>query len=253
MANDDTVQDDVQAQAEPEPSADTPAEEAETPGEDAREPVLRGSIARKVGMTRVFTDEGEQVPVTVLEVGPCVVLDRKTQADHGYEAAQIGFDDRKESRATKAIVGHCKKAGTGPKRVIREFPVSESDDVQVGDTITVRSFEGIDYVDVVGTTKGRGFQGVMKRHNMAGGRMSHGAHARRRPGAIGCSSYPANVSKGKAMPGHMGNRTATQQNLAVVQVRAEENLLLVRGAVPGPRGGTVLVRAALKKKTGAAS
>ncbi|MDA0321999.1 MAG: 50S ribosomal protein L3 [Verrucomicrobia bacterium] len=214
---------------------------------------VSASIGRKVGMTNVFDEFGTMIPVTVLEVGPCVVLQRKSTSADGYDAVQLGYLDQKESRMPRPAIGHCKKAGTAPKRFVREVRVDADSAVKSGDTVTVRTFEDVGYVDVIATTKGRGFQGVVKRHNMAGGRMSHGGHSKRRPGAIGCSSYPANVSKGKAMPGHMGNRSITVQNLAVVQVRGADNLLLVRGAVPGPNGGVVFVRRALKKKAKATS
>lgn len=150
----------------------------------------------------------------------------------------------------KSEVGIYKKAGVDTQRVMREVECEADDGVAVGDTVTASLFEGVAYVDVVGTSKGRGFAGVMKRHNMGGGRMTHGAHARRRPGSIGQCAYPGRVAKGQRMPGHMGNSRITQQNLKLLDVRSEENLLLVKGAIPGPNGGLVLVKKALKK-TGA--
>lgn len=248
VAEEETPAEDAAPTDESAAEEDAPAASDE-PAEDTPAGVkVSGSIGRKVGMTNVFDEAGTMIAVTVLEVGPCVVLQRKNTSADGYDAVQLGFLDQKESRATRAAAGHCKKAGTAPKRFVREVRVEADSEAKTGDTTTVQSFDDVPYVDVVATTKGRGFQGVMKRHNMAGGRMSHGAHARRRPGAIGCSSYPANVDKGKAMPGHMGNRAITVQNLTVVQVRADDNLLLVRGAVPGPNGGVVFVREALKKR-----
>ena len=198
-------------------------------------------------MTQVFSEEGDQVPVTVLEVGPCAVLQRKTKEIDGYDAVQCGFEDKKEQRATKSLVGHCKKAGTGPKGQVREFRVESDNELKAGDIVTASIFEGISFVDVVGTSKGRGFQGAVKRYGMRGGRKTHGGHARRRPGSIGASAYPGRVAKGKHMPGHMGNDRVSTQNMRVVQVVPDDNMVLVRGAVPGPTGGLVVVTASLKK------
>lgn len=208
---------------------------------------MQGLLGRKIGMTKVFSEDGDQVPVTVLELGPCSVLQRKTKAVDGYDAVQCGFEDQKEQRATKSAAGHCKKAGTGPKRAISEFPVEADSELKAGDVITASIFEDVSFVDIVGTSKGRGFQGVVKRHGMAGGRKTHGSHSHRQPGSIGASAYPGRVAKGKRMPGHMGNSRVTTQNLRVVQVVPDDNMLLVRGAVPGPKGGLVRVTVALKK------
>ena len=195
----------------------------------------------------MFDDNGHRVAVTVIEAGPCVVVQRKTRATDGYEAVQLGFLPEKESRATKAALGRFKKAGADPRKVLREFRVDEGDELKAGDTVDTSVFEGVTHVDVVGRTKGRGFQGVVKRHRMAGGRMTHGGHSRRRIGAIGECSFPARVAKGKRMPGHMGNVRVTQQNLKVVGLRNEDNLILVQGAVPGPTGGILFLSKALKK------
>lgn len=208
---------------------------------------MQGLIGRKLGMTQVFDDNGHRVAVTVIEAGPCVVVQRKTRATDGYEAVQLGFLPEKESRATKAALGRFKKAGADPRKVLREFRVDEGDELKAGDTVDTSVFEGVTHVDVVGRTKGRGFQGVVKRHRMAGGRMTHGGHSRRRIGAIGECSFPARVAKGKRMPGHMGNVRVTQQNLKVVGLRNEDNLILVQGAVPGPTGGILFLSKALKK------
>ncbi|MFO7536052.1 MAG: 50S ribosomal protein L3 [Kiritimatiellia bacterium] len=208
---------------------------------------MEGLLGRKLGMTQVYRESGEQVPVTVLEVGPCVVLQKKTKSADGYDAVQLGFLDCKESRATKAVVGHCKKAGSVPKRFAKEFIFADPESVKAGDTLTAAIFSGIEYVDVQGVTKGKGFQGVMKLHHMKGGPMTHGGHSKRRIGSIGCRSYPGRIYKNKRMPGHMGHTVVTQQNLRVVAVRLEDNLLLVNGAVPGPVGGMLMVCKALKK------
>ena len=198
-------------------------------------------------MTRVFGSEGQQTPVTVIEVGPCVVVQRKTKGCDGYDALKLGFDEVKASRANKPHNGQFTAAKVKPQRFLREFPVIAGDESKVGDTITAAILEGALYVDVVGVTKGRGFAGVVRRFKMAGGPMTHGGHSKRRVGSIGCRSYPGRVHKGKHMPGHMGNVRVTTQNLQVVQLRAGENLILVKGAVPGPSGAMVEVRKALKK------
>jgi large subunit ribosomal protein L3 len=208
---------------------------------------MEGLLGRKLGMTQVYRESGEQVPVTVLEVGPCVVLQKKTKAADGYDALQLGFVDRKESRATKACAGHCKKAGTVPKRFSKEFRAADPEAYKAGDTVTASIFTGVDFVDIQGVSKGLGFQGVVKRYRMSGGPITHGGHSKRRVGSIGCRSYPGRVHKNKRMPGHTGHENVTQQNLRVVAVRPEDNLLLVNGAVPGPVGGMLVVRKALKK------
>ncbi len=208
---------------------------------------MQGILGKKIGMTRVFGDEGQQTPVTVIEVGPCVVVQRKTKSCDGYDALKIGYDDVKASRANKPHNGQFAVAKITPKRFLREFAVPANDESKVGDMITASILEGANFVDIIGVTKGRGFQGVVRRHGMAGGPMTHGGHSKRRVGSIGCRSYPGRVHKGKRMPGHMGNVQVTTQNLKVVQLRAGENLLLVKGAVPGPAGAMVEVRKALKK------
>ncbi len=208
---------------------------------------MNGLIGKKLGMTQIYDADGRRVAVTVIAAGPCVVVQRKTTETDGYDAVQLGFDAQKEKRLSKSQAGAYKKAGVAAHRVMREFSCDANDEVAVGDTLTAAMFEGIGYVDVVGVTKGRGFQGVMKRHDMGGGRQTHGAHARRRPGSIGQCAYPGRVAKGQRMPGHMGNTRVTTQNLKLLDVRGDENLLLVQGAVPGPNGGLVLVKKALKK------
>jgi large subunit ribosomal protein L3 len=215
---------------------------------------MEGLIGKKLGMTQVFDEKGDRVPVTVLAAGPCVVVQRKTLKKDGYDAVQVGFDEVKERSVNKPALGRFKKAEVTPRRILREFRVDEASERKAGDTIDVSAiFDGISHVDVVGTTKGRGFAGVVKRWGMKGGRMTHGGHSKRRVGAIGQCAYPARVAKGKRMPGHMGNVKVMQQNLKVVQIRPEENLLLVRGAVPGAKGSVVIIRKALKIRKPAAA
>jgi len=208
---------------------------------------MHGLIGKKLGMTQVFDGEGRRVAVTVIEAGPCVVVQRKTRTIDGYDAVQLGFGEQKEHRVNKAALGAFGKVGATPRRCTREFAVGEDDEIKAGDNVTASIFEGVDFVDVTGTSKGRGFQGVVKRYRMAGGRMSHGGGSKRRVGAIGQCAYPARVAKGTRMPGHMGNVKVTKQNLRIVEVRPDDNVILVSGAVPGPTGGTVVVRKALKK------
>lgn len=209
---------------------------------------MKSLIGKKLGMTQIFDAEGRRVPVTVIEAGPCSVIQRKTTATDGYEALQLGFGVQKESRLTKPQVGQFKKAGVETMSELREVRVDASDETKAGDTITVAVFEDINFVDVSGTTKGKGFQGVVKRHGFSGGRASHGSHMHRRTGSIGMCTLPGRVFKGKKMPGQMGNINVTTQNIKVVQVRAEENLILLKGAVPGANGSTLVLREALKKK-----
>jgi large subunit ribosomal protein L3 len=208
---------------------------------------MQGILGKKIGMTRVFGQDGQQIPVTVLEVGPCVVVQRKTKTRDGYEALKLGFIEVKPTRINKAEAGVFKAAGTAPRRVLREFTADGDDGRKAGDTVTAEVLEGAEYVDITGVTKGRGFQGVVRRHGMRGGPMTHGGHSKRRIGSIGCRSFPGRIHKGKRMPGHMGSVQVTTQNVKVVQLRSADNLLLVNGAVPGPAGAIVEVRKALKK------
>jgi len=208
---------------------------------------MQGLIAKKIGMTSVFDGEGRQVPVTILECGPCVVLQRKETASDGYQAVQIGFGDVAERKLSKPELGVFQKTKIAPKKHRFEFKTEAGEDLKVGDVVTVKIFDGVTHVDVSGVTKGKGFQGVMRRHHMSGGPITHGGHSKRRVGSIGCRELPGRIHKGKRMPGHMGFVNVTTQNLKVEQVRTEDNALLVRGAVPGPRGAIVAVRKALKK------
>lgn len=204
-------------------------------------------IGKKIGMTRVYDERGVQVPVTVVQVGPCVVTQRKTAKTDGYEAAQLGFGEQKESRLTKPLKGHFAKAGAKPQKLMREVRLEAGDEAKAGDVVTAAVFEGVKFVDVLGHTKGRGFQGVVKRFQFAGGRASHGGGWNRKPGSIGNREWPARVFKNKRLPGHMGSVDITTQNLRVVKVLADDHALLLEGAVPGPMGGIVLVRKAIKK------
>jgi len=208
---------------------------------------MNGLIGKKVGMTSVFDSEGRQIPVTILECGPCVVLQHKERGLDGYEAVQLGYADAREKKLSKSEMGVFRKAGIAPKKYRGEFACEEGDSLNVGDVITAKLFEGVGYVDVSGMTKGKGFQGVVRRHHMSGGPMTHGGHSKRRVGSVGCRELPGRIHKGKRMPGHMGHVHITQQNLKVVQVRPEENVILVCGAVPGPRGSIITMKKALKK------
>ena len=204
-------------------------------------------IGKKIGMTRVYDADGVQVPVTVVQVGPCTVVQRKSKDADGYEAVQLGFGEQKESRLGKPLQGHYKKAGAKPAKVLREVRVDGAEGAKPGDVVTAKVFEGVKFVDVLGHTKGRGFQGVVKRFGFAGGRASHGGGWNRKPGSIGNREWPARIFKNKRLPGHMGSADVTTQNLRVVQVLADDHALLLEGAVPGPVGGIVLVRKAIKK------
>lgn len=204
-------------------------------------------IGKKIGMTRVYDDAGKQVPVTVVQVGPCTVVQRKAKSPDGYEAVQLGFGEQKESRLTKPEQGHFKKAGAKAQKILREVRVDAGEAAKAGDVVTAAIFEGVKFVDVLGHTKGRGFQGVVRRFRFAGGRASHGGGWNRKPGSIGNREWPARVFKNKKLPGHMGSVDITTQNLRVVKVLADDHALLLEGAVPGPMGGIVLVRKAIKK------
>ena len=209
---------------------------------------MNGLVGKKVGMTQVFEEgTGVQIPVTVLEVGPCEVTQVKTKATDGYESAQVSFIAQKEQRLNSAEKGHFKKAGAAPAKLLKEFATEEGEEVTAGSKFDVTVFEDVKFVDVSATGKGRGFQGVVKRWNFGGGRKSHGGHALRGGGSIGQCTSPARVMKGMKMSGQMGNKRITVQNLKVIKVMAEDNCLLVKGAVPGPNGGIVEIRKAIKK------
>jgi len=208
--------------------------------------MVTGLMGKKLGMTRVFTEDGRWIDVTVLEAGPCTVVQRKTQEKDGYEAVQVGFGAMKASRATKPLAGHYAAAGLEPTRSLREFRVEPSDELKPGDQVRVDIFQPGDRVDVVGSSKGKGFAGVHKRHGFRGGPGGHGSMFHRRPGSIGQSADPAKVYKGKKMPGHMGNARVTVKNLEVVSVDPDKNLVIVRGGVPGANGATLVVRKTVK-------
>jgi large subunit ribosomal protein L3 len=203
---------------------------------------MAGIIGKKIGMTSVFSVEGKNIPCTVIEAGPCVVTQIKTRESDGYEALQLAFEEKKESRATKAEFGHFKKAGTTPKRKVAEFKDFNGEKFQLGDVIAVDIFQEMEYVDVVGISIGKGFQGVVKRHNYAGSERSHGQSSMvRSPGSIGASSTPSRVFKGKRMAGRMGNETVTIENLLVLKVIPEQNVLVVKGSVPGAKGSYLII------------
>ncbi|MFB7818014.1 50S ribosomal protein L3 [Paenibacillus chitinolyticus] len=207
---------------------------------------MKGILGKKLGMTQVFTPEGNVVPVTVIQAGPCVVLQKKDVDNDGYESIQIGFADKKEKNATKPEIGHAKKANTAPKRYVKEFRGVALGEYEVGQELNAALFNEGEFVDVSGTSKGKGFQGVIKRHNQHTGPMSHGSRYHRGPGSMG--SIAANrVMKGKKLPGHMGSETVTLQNLQVIKVDAERNVILVKGSIPGPRNSYVSVKSAVKK------
>jgi len=202
---------------------------------------MTGIIGRKIGMTQIFDGDGNLVPVTVIEAGPCPVTQVRTAAKDGYEAVQLAFEDCRDKQLNKAELGHLKKAGIKHgKRHLVEF--RELPDLKVGDTVTVEVFEEGQTVTVTGVSKGKGFQGTVKRHNFGRGPETHGSHNIRQPGSIGASAYPSRVFKGMRMGGHMGDRQVTQAGLRVVRRDVENNLLLVRGAVPGARNSVVIVK-----------
>jgi len=202
---------------------------------------MPGIIGRKIGMTSIYSAEGKAMPCTVIEAGPCVVTQVKTQDRDGYEAIQLGFGNRKEKNTPNALKGHFKKANTDPKSKLVEF--KGFDGLNLGDTVDVNIFEEGEFVDVVGTSKGKGFQGVVKRHNFGGvGQSTHGQHNRlRAPGSIGAASYPARVFKGMRMAGQMGNERVKIENLQILKVIAEKNLIVVKGSIPGSKGSTVTI------------
>ena len=201
-------------------------------------------LGRKLGMTQVWTDDDKLLPVTVIEAGPCVVTQVKTEGRDGYRAAQIAFGDIKESKVNKPMAGHFEKAKVQAKKYLAEFRLAGEDEAKLGQTITVEVLEGAKQVHVTGTSKGKGFAGVMKRHNFHGGPGGHGSHFHRAPGAIGQCATPSRVFKGMKLPGHMGAEAVTVKNLDIVKIDAEQNLLIVKGAVPGGKGALLTIRMA---------
>jgi large subunit ribosomal protein L3 len=207
---------------------------------------MEGLIGKKIGMTQVYDADGKRTCVTVLEVGPCPVVQLKTLEKDGYVAAQIGFGAQKAQRLAKAQQKHFEKAGVEKMRLLKEFALDEGETLEVGQAVTVANFEGVKYVDVTGVTKGKGFAGVLKRYNFAGGNMTHGGHSKRRTGGLAARDLPGWIEKGKKMPGHMGVVNSKAVNLEIVAIRPEDNAILVKGSVPGARNGTVIVRKSLK-------
>lgn len=205
---------------------------------------MQGIIGKKIGMTSIFSEEGKALPCTVVQCTPNVVTQIKTADKDGYNAVQVGHGDKKESRTSKPLVGHFKKAGVSPKQTLREFELEDADEVKLGAEVTVAIFEEGEFIDVVGTSKGKGFQGVVKRHGFGGvGQSTHGQHNRlRAPGSIGAASYPARVFKGMKMAGQMGNERVTTANLKVLKVIPEQGIVYLKGAVPGHKGSTVLLK-----------
>lgn len=208
---------------------------------------MQGLIGKKLGMTSVFDGEGRQIPVTIVECGPCIVLQRKEKSRDGYESVQLGYGDIAERRLNKAELGVFRKTGIAPKKYRREFATEEGDSLKVGDIVNAKIFDGVGQVNASGLTKGKGFQGVVRRHHMRGGPMTHGGHSKRRVGSVGCRELPGRIHKGKRMPGHMGHVHITQKNLKVIQVRSDENVILVCGAIPGCRGSIVTLKKAATK------
>lgn len=209
----------------------------------------KGIIGRKIGMTQLFAENGSVVPVTVVEVGPCVVCQKKTVENDGYDAVQLGFDDVREKLVTKPRKGHFDKAQVAYKRILREFKLDNSAELNIGDIIKADVFANGDVVDVTGISKGKGYQGTVKRLGFHRQPTSHGTSGyHRHQGSMGANSDPSRVMKGKGMPGHMGSVQVTVQNLNVVKVDAENNLIAVKGAVPGPNGGLLVIKSAVKKR-----
>jgi large subunit ribosomal protein L3 len=207
---------------------------------------LKGIIARKIAMTQIFSDDGKVIPVTMLEAGPCIVTQIKTVEREGYNALQLAFGETSEKKLNRPIMGHYQSKGIGPRRHLAELRVSDPAAYQVGQEIDVNVFSKGDHVDITGRSRGKGFAGVVKRHNFSGGPGSHGAHFHRAPGAIGACATPSKVFKGAGMPGRMGGERVTALHLEVVDLKPERNLLLVKGSVPGPDGGLLLVRESVK-------
>src|SRR4051794_38142257 len=205
---------------------------------------MDGILGRKVGMTQIFVEDGTAIPVTVIKAGPCLVVQRRTAATDGYEAVQIGLVEERPAKVSKPAAGHFKKAGVAPVRKVEEFDVTPGEEINAGDEVKASIFQEKEWVDVVGTSKGKGYQGVVKRHGFAGGRATHGSMFHRAPGSIGSSAYPSRVLKGMRAGGRMGGERVTTKNLQIVKVDADQNLIYVRGAVPGPKSGYVAIRRA---------
>ena len=208
--------------------------------------MTKGLIGKKIGMTQIFDEAGKVVPVTVIEAGPCSVVQKKTVEVDGYSAVQVGFQDKKEKNVNKPMKGHFAKAGVAPKRYLRELKLDNAGEMNVGDEIKVDVFAEGDVIDVTGISKGHGYAGTIKRWGTHRGPMAHGSHYHRGPGSLGACSSPSRVFKGKKLPGHYGVDKVTIQNLTLVKIDTERNLLLVKGSVPGPKGGLLTVKNAVK-------
>jgi large subunit ribosomal protein L3 len=207
---------------------------------------MKAILGKKVGMTQIFSPEGKAIPVTVIEAGPCTVIQTKTTDNDGYEAIQVGFDEIKEVRANKPQKGHFAKAQAKPMRYLREFRVENAGEYQLGQVIKADIFEAGDIIDATGISKGKGFQGSIKRCGQSRGPMGHGSKSHRVVGSMGSSAFPSRVKKGKRMPGHMGASNVTIQNLEIVRADAEKNLLLIKGAVPGTKGSILVIKDSVK-------
>ncbi|MDD2580741.1 MAG: 50S ribosomal protein L3 [Desulfuromonadaceae bacterium] len=208
--------------------------------------MMKGIIGKKLGMTQIFLEDGTRVPVTVVQAGPCYVVQKKTADSDGYSAVQVGFESVAAANVNKPYLGHCTKSGHGVFRHLREFKNDQVESMNVGDEITVNEFSADDVIDVTGTSIGKGFQGVIKRWNFKGGRASHGSRFHRAPGSIGASATPSHVFKNKKMPGQMGNVKVTVQRLKIVRVDAADNLLLIKGAVPGHKNSIITIKKSVK-------
>ncbi len=208
--------------------------------------MMKGIIGKKLGMTQIFLEDGTRVPVTVIQAGPCYVVQKKTAANDGYSAVQVGFESVAAANVNKPYLGHCTKSGHGVFRHLREFKNDQVESMNVGDEITASEFAVDDVIDVTGTSIGKGFQGVIKRWNFKGGRASHGSRFHRAPGSIGASATPSHVFKNKKMPGQMGNVKVTVQRLKIVRVDASDNLILIKGAVPGHKNSIVTIKKSVK-------
>lgn len=208
----------------------------------------KGLIGKKLGMTQIFDEQGKVIPVTVIEAGPCVVAQVKTVETDGYNAIQLGFGDVKESKINKPEKGHFAKSKLTPKKHLREFRLDSVENINVGDELKADTYTAGDQLDIQGTSKGKGFQGVIKRHGQSRGPMGHGSMYHRRPGSMGPTSTPGRVFKGKKLPGHMGSQTITIQNLEVVRVDLDKNVILVKGSVPGAKGAILKLKTSVKSK-----
>lgn len=208
--------------------------------------MIKGIIGKKMGMTQIFLEDGNCIPVTIVQAGPCVVTQKKTIENDGYSAVQVGFDSISASSVSKPQLGHCTKSGHGVFRYLKELKLDGISDLNIGDSLTVSQFQPGEYIDVTGTSIGKGFQGVIKRWNFSGGRATHGSRFHRAPGSIGASATPSHVFKNKKMPGQLGNTKVTVQRLQVVKIDSSQNLLLIKGAIPGHRNNIVIIKNSVK-------